>query len=939
MSRIILGKSWESQPKNISLDLDLLLRTRMLIQANSGGGKSYLLRRLAEQLFGKVPVLIVDPEGEFATLREKYGYVLAGKGGETPADPRSAGLLAQRLLELQASAVCDLYEMKLSDRHRWVRTFLEAVIDAPKKLWRPTVVVVDEAHTFCMDPETEILTSSGWRGITEVEVGDRVVAFDPTSELYREEPIRRIIVQNHSGPMVGLTSDGIDALVTPDHRVVLRRMQRAQYQGRKESVKKRRPKYLTLYPWTFCHASSVPHHAYIPIGGGPDGPGLARLSTDLSRLLGWVITDGSFVGSCGGKYLRYLSISQSTATLKAGRRMIAEMQSLLSRFGSHSVYSRPERESVRPDRTVRHSQSKEFYLGERLSRLVMGWLGPDIHRIPRVILSQGSKHQLRALYQGLLEGDGTSYMGRWTTFYPGKNEGLADDFQELATRLGISTTKRFVWSIGQWRVLISKRRHHYVRKPNSHVYSGIVWDITVPSGAFVARRRGKVFVTGNSPEKGHGESEAADAMIGLATRGRKRGFAAVFATQRLGKLRKDVAAELLNVLIGQTFIDIDRKRAAEALGIPPNEQRRFFDQIKVMEPGTFWALGRAVAIERVLLKVGSVETTHPEPGSTKHAAAPPPPPEKVKALLPKLQDLPKEAEDKARTVAEFRAEIGQLKRELAAAKHTATTVPPLQREPQIRVKEVRVPMLKKGDVGRIEKAIAFLAKVTDRMARAQQVVVTELGLMRDAFKKEAVKPYTISVPPPTKPILDQRSLHFKQHVRNVVEGARQPLRIGDDFHPRTVAGSLPRGEQISLTAVAQYPEGVDRQQLSILTGYKRSSRDSYVQRLKDRGLVGVRGNRIMATDEGLLALGSDFEPLPTGEALRDYWIQKLPQGEKAVLQVLLKAYPDSVDRDAICEMTQYRRSSRDAYLQRLRARQLVSDDGPRRVKASPLLFD
>lgn len=29
-------------------------------------------------------------------------------------------------------------------------------------------------------------------------------------------------------------------------------------------------------------------------------------------------------------------------------------------------------------------------------------------------------------------------------------------------------------------------------------YSGIVWCITVPSGAFVARRRGTVFVTGNS---------------------------------------------------------------------------------------------------------------------------------------------------------------------------------------------------------------------------------------------------------------------------------------------------------------------------------------------------------------------------------------------------------------------------------------------------------
>ena len=146
MSGILLGHAGK---RRVEVDLDLLLRTRLLVQANSGGGKSWLIRRLAEQLFGKIPVLILDPEGEFATLREQYGYVLVGKGGETPADTRSAALVAQRLLELRASAVCDLYEMKPLDRHRWVRLFLEALIDAPKSLWRPTVIMVDEAHTFC----------------------------------------------------------------------------------------------------------------------------------------------------------------------------------------------------------------------------------------------------------------------------------------------------------------------------------------------------------------------------------------------------------------------------------------------------------------------------------------------------------------------------------------------------------------------------------------------------------------------------------------------------------------------------------------------------------------------------------------------------------------------------------------------------------------------
>ena len=321
MSKIIIGKT-DGRP--IGFDLKTLIPTRLLIQANSGGGKSWLLRVIAEQAFGKVQTIILDREGEFSTLREKFDYVLAGKGGETPADPRSAHLLAQRLLELNASAVCDLYEMKNLDRHRWVRIFLETLIDAPKQFWRPLLVIVDEAHIFC-------------------------------------------------------------------------------------------------------------------------------------------------------------------------------------------------------------------------------------------------------------------------------------------------------------------------------------------------------------PEKGAGESEASDAMIALATQGRKRGYCAVFATQRLGKLRKDAAAELLNILVGQTFIDIDRKRAAESLGIPHAGEREFYESVKLMEPGQFFAFGRAICKERTLVSIGKVQTTHAEAGSYRHAATSPPTPAKIKAMLPKLADLPKEAETKAKTEAELRAEIRELKaRSIARRKHNKT---------------------------------------------------------------------------------------------------------------------------------------------------------------------------------------------------------------------------------------------------------------------------
>src|SRR3990167_3508983 len=64
------------------LDVPKLINTRAFITASSGGGKSYLLRRIVELIAGRVQVIIIDPEGEFSTLRERYPLLLVGAGGE-----------------------------------------------------------------------------------------------------------------------------------------------------------------------------------------------------------------------------------------------------------------------------------------------------------------------------------------------------------------------------------------------------------------------------------------------------------------------------------------------------------------------------------------------------------------------------------------------------------------------------------------------------------------------------------------------------------------------------------------------------------------------------------------------------------------------------------------------------------------------------------------
>lgn len=149
---------------------------------------------------------------------------------------------------------------------------------------------------------------------------------------------------------------------------------------------------------------------------------------------------------------------------------------------------------------------------------------------------------------------------------------------------------------------------------------------------------------------------------------------------------------------------------------------------------------------------------------------------------------------------------------------------------------------------------------------------------------------------------------------------------------------LARGPRAVLTAIAQHRDGVTREQLGVLTGYRRSSRDTYVQALRQDGLIEMVGDRIAATASGRAALGPEFTPLPTGRALVEHWRARLPAGELRVFDAVLAAMPGGTTGERIDAATGYRRSSRDTYLQRLGARGLVVRRG-REVWAGPALAE
>lgn len=152
--------------------------------------------------------------------------------------------------------------------------------------------------------------------------------------------------------------------------------------------------------------------------------------------------------------------------------------------------------------------------------------------------------------------------------------------------------------------------------------------------------------------------------------------------------------------------------------------------------------------------------------------------------------------------------------------------------------------------------------------------------------------------------------------------------------------SLPIGERSILIAAVQF-DGVDRDQLSVLTGYKKSSRNTYLSRLIEKGYVKSEGDKVKPTESGIEALGADYDVLPEGEALRDYWLNgkgKLPIGEAAILKALIAVFPNAMTGAEIDQHAKYKKSSRNTYLSRLNARRLIDCEG-NTFKASGMLFD
>jgi uncharacterized protein len=127
------------------LDLEELLATRLLVQGNSGSGKSHLLRRLLEQSAPWVQQAIIDPEGDFVTLADRFGHLAIAAEDHTERGLQVAG---ERARVHRVSLVLNLEGLDAENQMRRAAAFLGGLFEVARDHWYPMLVVVDEAQLF-----------------------------------------------------------------------------------------------------------------------------------------------------------------------------------------------------------------------------------------------------------------------------------------------------------------------------------------------------------------------------------------------------------------------------------------------------------------------------------------------------------------------------------------------------------------------------------------------------------------------------------------------------------------------------------------------------------------------------------------------------------------------------------------------------------------------
>ena len=391
----------------------------------------------------------------------------------------------------------------------------------------------------------------------------------------------------------------------------------------------------------------------------------------------------------------------------------------------------------------------------------------------------------------------------------------------------------------------------------------------------------------------------------VVRRGRIRGFRVMMITQRPAVIHKNVLSQANTLVAMRLTAPQDRKAIDEWVkgNADAGEAKAVLDSLARLGRGEGWVWA-------------------PELGILKRAKFPP-----IRTF--DSSRSPEDGESVAEPVNLAHVDLAEIRAELAPVDETAKPAGKVVHPTAAQLKATREEGYKAGHAAGYEEGRAV----------GWNVAIGDLqGLILELRKRSPDGQRNHPDAGVAQPVEHRAS---KAKVAGSSPAVRSTTRLNQGHSVGQSPADMTKAERAFLTVLAQRDKALSRKQLAVFAGYAPGSGGvgQTLASLRAKGWIGGDGSAIELADAGRKALGS-YEPLPTGKALRDYWISRLPTAAATFLSILCDVHPQSLSRTELAERAGYAPGSGGVgqALAAIRKYELAVGPGTA-IKASEDLFD
>lgn len=319
----------------------------------------------------------------------------------------------------------------------------------------------------CYSKDTQVLTNEGWKYFYELNKNEKIMQFDKDkNELSWVKPLN-YFEYDIDDEMVLLENRHTSQLITKNHKVVC-------------DIKKNHKQYKGKYDYIEAQNILKTDCVKLPLASYYYG----KVNCEYAYMVGWWLTDAWIHND-----KKACMFSQSKPyTLEKLRNELQRLKDLgLCNFSEYT------KKNENPNHNAEHT----FYVTGKLAEYL---LNNYYNREIDYNVIEFNKESKEKLLEGLVDGDGSYRNEQYSRTFWSMKEKRNNVISALLTTMGY---RNYIINENNHGGVVFNIKHdstelQFKHKKDNVLYHGKVYCLQTETGAFVVRRNGKPFISGNS---------------------------------------------------------------------------------------------------------------------------------------------------------------------------------------------------------------------------------------------------------------------------------------------------------------------------------------------------------------------------------------------------------------------------------------------------------